>query len=64
MSDRHTGSMVPEAEQRAPHMLSAARSEEGWSKGDGGMVIRALLLILGGIAIVSYVMMTLANMDG
>jgi hypothetical protein len=63
MSDRFTGSMVPEAEQRAPDILSAARSEEGWAKGDGRMVIRALLLILGGIAIVSYAMMTLASMD-
>jgi hypothetical protein len=63
MSDRHIDSMVPEGQPQAPQVLSTARPEEGTAKGEGWMVIRALLLILGGIAIVSYVMMTLANVD-
>ncbi len=63
MSDRHIDSTAPEMEPRAPRLLTTAKPEEGTAKGEGWMVIRALLLILGGIALVSYVMMTLANMD-
>lgn len=59
MSDRPIDSTAPE-----PQVLSTARSDEGPARGEGWMVVRALLLILGGIAIVSYVMMTLANIDG
>jgi hypothetical protein len=51
MSDRHIDSMVPEGQPQAPQVLSTARPEEGTAKGEGG------------IAIVSYVMMTLANVD-
>lgn len=63
MSDRHIDSRVPDMDPRAPQVLTTAKPEEGAAKGEGWMVIRALLLILGGIAIVSYVMMTLANID-
>lgn len=63
MSDRHIDSTAPEMEPRAPQVLSTARPEEGSAKGEGWMVVRALLLILGGIAIVAYVMMTLSNID-
>ncbi|WP_421991447.1 hypothetical protein [Roseococcus sp.] len=42
-------------------ILTTARSE---GRGEGWMVVRALLLILGGIAIVSYVMMTIARAGG
>ncbi|TCH97887.1 hypothetical protein EJV46_11720 [Roseococcus sp. SYP-B2431] len=59
MSDRHIDSMAPGTEPQPPQVLSTARPEEGPARGEGWMVIRALLLILGGIAIVSYVMMTI-----
>ncbi len=64
MSDRHIDSTVPEMEPREPQVLTTARPEEGPARGEAWMVVRALLLILGGIAIVSYVMMTVASVDG
>ena len=64
MSDRHIDSTVPEMDLRAPHVLTTAKPEEGTGRSDGWIVVRALLLILGGIAIVSYVMMTVASIDG
>lgn len=64
MSDRHLDSASPDYDPRAPRLLSTAHPEEGLARGEGWMVIRALLLILGGIAIVSYVLMTTAHIDG
>jgi hypothetical protein len=64
MSDRHIDSAAPEFEARPPQVLSTARPDEEPARCEGWMVVRALLLILGGIAIVSYVMMTLAHLDG
>lgn len=63
MSDRHIDSIAREMEPRPVQILSTALPEEGSAKGEGWMVVRALLLILGGIAIVAYVMMTLSNID-
>lgn len=58
MSDRHSGGTILQAGPEAQQVLSTARPEEDSDKGDGWTVVRALLLILGGIAIVSYVLMT------
>ena len=58
MSGRQIHGMASTLRPPGPQTPSTAKPEEGAAEGDGGMVVRALLLILGGIAIVTYVMMT------
>jgi hypothetical protein len=62
MSDRQTDHLLPGTAHQA-RVVSTARPEKGSTRGEGSLVLRALLLILGGIAIVSYVMMALADLD-